>query len=336
MALSIRLKIKRTDDKLYHYHYRLSLSLSDRRSVVNIIFGPIHSRRFGKSLGVDLSPSKKQCNFDCLYCELDPAKTMENYDDVVSVEEIVSALKAALKEHGDIDFITITANGEPTLYPYLSELIDEINKIKGSTRTLILSNAATIDDPKVQNALLKLDEVKLSLDCATQKCLKKLDRSHSGIDVENIKKGMLEFKRKYHGPLVIEILIVKTLNDSEEEIAKLNEFLMELRPTRIDIGTIDRPPAFDVKPVTYEELLHISHLFDSSLPVYIASRKKADISSSSYSYEEILETLSKRPLTEEDIEVLFDEESRKRAENLLHKRKIKLVETNGVKFYKKV
>jgi len=301
----------------------------------NIIFGPIHSRRFGKSLGVDLSPGKKQCNFDCLYCELDPAKTMGTQDEVLSVETIISAIEKGLSEHQDIDFLTITANGEPTMYPHLSELIDEINKIKGNTKTLILSNAATIDDPKVQDALLKLDEVKLSLDCATQKCLKKLDRSHSGIDIENIKAGMLAFKSRYKGPLVIEILIVKTLNDSKEEIAKLNEYLLKLQPMRIDIGTIDRPPAFDVKPVTYEELLHISHLFDSSLPIYIASRKKADISSSSYSYGEILETLSKRPLTQEDIEALFDDESQKRTENLLHKQKIKLVETNGVKFYKK-
>ncbi len=302
---------------------------------MNIIFGPIHSRRFGKSLGIDLSPSKKQCNFDCLYCELDPAKTMKGQDEVLSVETIVNAIKKALVEHNDIDFLTITANGEPTLYPHLSKLIDEINKIKGKTKILILSNAANIDDPDIQEALTKLDEVKLSLDCATQKCLKKLDRSHLGIEVENIKAGMLAFKSKYKGPLVIEILIVKTLNDSEEEISKLNDFLLKLKPTRIDIGTIDRPPAFDVKSVTYEELLHISHLFDSSLPVYIASRKKADISSSSYTYEEILETLSKRPLTQEDIEALFDEESQKRVENLLHKQKIKLVETNGVKFYKK-
>ena len=300
-----------------------------------IIFGPIHSRRFGKSLGVDLSPSKKQCNFDCLYCELDPSGTMGGQDEVLGVETVVTAIKKGLSEHQDIDFLTITANGEPTLYPYLLELIDEINMIKGETKTLILSNAATIDDTKVQDALLKFDEVKLSLDCATQKCLKKLDRSHSGIDVEKIKEGMLEFKSKYKGPLVIEILIVKILNDSEEEISKLNEYLLKLQPTRIDIGTIDRPPAFDVKPVSYEELLHISHLFDSSLPVYIASRKKAEISSSSYTYEEILKTLSKRPLTREDIEALMDEESQKRVENLLHKQKIRLIETNGVKFYKK-
>jgi len=302
---------------------------------MNIIFGPIHSRRFGKSLGVDLSPSKKQCNFDCLYCELDPAKTMDAYDDVVSVEEVTTALKSALKEHNDVDFITLTANGEPTLYPYLSKLIDEINTFKGRTKTLILSNAANIDDVKVQDALLKLDEVKLSLDCATQKCLQKLDRSHTGIDVENIKAGMLDFKSKYEGPLVIEILIVKTLNDSKEEIAKLNAYLLKLQPTRIDIGTIDRPPAFEVKPVSYEKLLEISHLFDSTLPVYIASRKKAEISASSYSDEEILETLSKRPLTEEDIEALFDKESQNRVQNLLRKEKIKRVSTNGVEFYKK-
>ena len=303
---------------------------------MNIIFGPIHSRRFGKSLGVDLSPSKKQCNFDCLYCELDPAKTTDTYDDVVPLQDVLKAVKVALKEYKDIDFITITANGEPTLYPYLEELIDELNTFKGETKVLILTNSATIDNKKVQNALLKFDEVKLSLDCATQKCLKKLDRSHSSIDVENIKAGMLKFSNLYSGALVIEVLVVKNLNDSKEEIAKLNEFLLKLNPTRIDLGTIDRPPAFDVKPVSYEELLAISHLFSSSLEVYIASRKKADISESSYSYEEILDTLSKRPLTKDDIEALFDEDSQKRVENLLHKSKIYLVEVNGVNFLKKM
>jgi wyosine [tRNA(Phe)-imidazoG37] synthetase (radical SAM superfamily) len=260
---------------------------------------------------------------------------MDHYTDVVSVDEVMHALKTALSEHPDIDFLTLTANGEPTLYPYLSELIDEINKIKGETKTLILSNAATIDDPKVQEALLKLDEVKLSLDCATQKCLKKLDRAHSGIEVEKIKEGMLEFKSNYDGPLVIEILIVKTLNDKPEEIEKLNEFLLKLKPTRIDMGTIDRPPAYDVQPVSYEDLLAISQQFDASLPLYIASRKKADVSASNYSEEEILETLSMRPLSSDDIEVLLDKESQNRVARLLKEGKLKVIESNGVKFYKK-
>ncbi|SFV89945.1 Putative Fe-S oxidoreductase [hydrothermal vent metagenome] len=301
----------------------------------NIIFGPISSRRFGKSLGVDLSPGKKQCNFDCLYCELDPAKTMVAQDEVLSVKQIVKAVKEGLREHGDIDVLTITANGEPTLYPHLAELMDEINKIKGKTKTLILSNAATIDDPKVQEALLKFDEVKLSLDCATQKCLKRLDRSHEGIDVEHIKAGMLAFRKRYEGVLIIEILIVATLNDRPEEIAALNDYLLKLSPDRIDLGTIDRPPAFDVKPASYETLLRLSQQFDPSLPLYIASRKKAEMTPSSYSNEEILDTLTKRPLTKEDIGVLLDEESQRRFEVLKNEKKIIPVNLNGVIFYKK-
>ncbi len=302
---------------------------------MNITFGPIHSRRFGKSLGVDLSPGVKQCNFDCLYCELEPKRAMERFEDVVSVEEISQAIKTALQEHDGIDYITLTANGEPTLYPHLAELIEEIGSFKGNIKTLILSNASTIDDSKVQDALLMLDEVKLSLDCATQSCLKKLDRSHAGIDVEQIKAGMLAFKKRYTGPLVIEILFVKGLNDSKEEISRLNDFLLTLQPTRIDISTIDRPPAYAVEPLTYEQMLAISRCFDASLPLYIASRKKADIDPSSYSDEEILETLAKRPLTQEDIEVLFDTYSQNRVQNLLRKGKIKTLFSNGVKFYKK-
>ncbi|MCB4743123.1 MAG: radical SAM protein [Sulfurovum sp.] len=301
----------------------------------NIIFGPISSRRFGKSLGVDLSPGKKQCNFDCLYCELSPAKTMVQQDEVLSVEEIIASIKKGLEGHEDIDVLTVTANGEPTLYPNISELIDAINKIKGNTKTLILSNASTINSSKVQEALLKFDEVKLSLDCATQKCLKKLDRSHSGIDVEHIKLGMLTFKDKYHGSMIIEILVVKDLNDSKAEIEQLNNYLMKLRPARIDIGTVDRPPAFDVKSVSYKELLSISHLFDASLPIHIVSRKKAEVNPSTYTQEEILQTLSMRPLTEEDICVLFDEESQKRFEILKSEGRVISVNIVGVIFYKK-
>ncbi|MFK5976164.1 MAG: radical SAM protein [Sulfurovum sp.] len=301
---------------------------------MNIIFGPIHSRRFGKSLGVDLSPSKKQCNFDCLYCELDPATTVMAYDEVVSVDDITSALKEALAKHRDIDFITITANGEPSLYPHLLELMEAINLFKGDTKTLILSNAGSIDNPKTQEALMQFDEVKLSLDCASAKCLRKLDRANNGIDIENIKSGMMAFRKRYDKPLVIEILIVKNLNDSSDEIEKLNKFLLVLKPMRIDMGTIDRPPAFDVSPVSYERLLEISHLFDSSLPIYISSRKKSDMKSSSYSVEEILKTLLKRPLTIDDISVLFDSDSRVRFDELLSGGKVVEVETNGVVFFK--
>jgi wyosine [tRNA(Phe)-imidazoG37] synthetase (radical SAM superfamily) len=293
---------------------------------MQIIFGPVNSRRFGKSLGIDLSPTKKQCNFDCLYCELEPAKTMGAYEEVVSVEEILSALREVLEANQDIDALTVTANGEPTLYPHLSELMDEINRIKGKIKTLILSNAANIHKPEIQEALMKFDTVKLSLDCATPRCLKRLDRSHEGIDVEEIKEGMLSFRAKFSKPLIIEILMVKGLNDAEEEIEALNAYLVKLKPTRVDIGTIDRPPAYPVEGLSYEEVLERSTHFDASLPIYIAHRQKLTAKSSSYSREDILETIKKRPLTQEDIEVLFDASSKERLDILVKEREI-VIET---------
>ncbi len=300
---------------------------------MNIIFGPINSRRFGKSLGVDLSPSKKQCNFDCLYCELEPSMTVNEYSEVVSEEEVITAITKALQEHQDIDVLTITANGEPTLYPYLSELMDEINRIKGSIKTLILSNSAKISEPKTQEALMRFDTVKLSLDCATPRCLKRLDRSHEGITIDGIKKGMLSFREKFTNPLIIEILMVKGVNDSIKEIEALNEYLLELKPTRVDLGTIDRPPAYGVKPLSYEKLREATLLFDSALPIYIATRKKVTGKPSAYSKYEILETIKKRPLTQDDIDVLFDNESKQRVQDMLKSGQLRLSNSSGYDFF---
>jgi len=130
---------------------------------MNIIFGPIPSRRFGMSLGIDLSPTSKQCNFDCLYCELQVAKTVSKQTYSISVKDIISQLKIALKNHTNIDVITFTANGEPSLYPYLDELIDEVDKIKKNIKTLILSNGANIYSTEIQKVFLKIDIVNFIL-----------------------------------------------------------------------------------------------------------------------------------------------------------------------------
>ncbi|MEJ2438030.1 MAG: radical SAM protein [Sulfurovaceae bacterium] len=302
-------------------------------SVLLILVGPVNSRRFGKSLGIDLSPSKKQCNFDCLYCELKPAKTVDSYSDVLSVENIITALKNALAKHQDIDVITLTANGEPTLYPYLDELIDEIDRLKGDVKTLILSNGATIDKAEVQKALLKLDTVKLSLDCANAQCLKKLDRASKSIDIENIKRGMLAFKEIYNGALIVEVLFVKNINDDAQNISGLNKYLLKLQPSRIDIGSIDRPPAYDVKGLNYDELLKLSKQFDTHLPIYIVSRKLIKIKAENYSDDEILTTLANRPLTDEDIAILFDKESQERVKHIFLRYTLNILDIKAFFYY---
>lgn len=295
------------------------------------IFGPVNSRRFGSSLGIDLSPALKQCNFDCLYCELAPSATTDVQKEVVKVSTIIAELKEHLNDK--IDVITITANGEPTLYPYLDELIDEINKIKNSTQTLILSNSATLVDEKVFNSLLKLDQVKLSLDAVTDNVFKRIDRPHVGIKIEEIVQKVIEFSHLYNGKLFIEVLFVKGLNDTKEEIAKLNETLLKLHVTRIDLGTIDRPPAYPVSGLSYKELHEASLQFESSLPIHIASRIHAEPNNRHYDDEEILNTLDKRPQTMEDINLLFDEESKKRFQHLISESKIVTKKVGNLEFF---
>jgi wyosine [tRNA(Phe)-imidazoG37] synthetase (radical SAM superfamily) len=300
---------------------------------VQTIFGPVSSRRFGRSLGIDLSPATKQCNYDCLYCELSPTDTVAAQTDVVDPDTIMTELETALKRYPDIDVLTLTANGEPTLYPHLDTLIDRINAIKGSIRTLILSNGSTIADTQIQETLMKIDTVKLSLDCATPRCFRRLDRQHAGIELEEIKQGMLTFRARTTSLLIIEILIVKGINDTEGEIAALDHYLHTLRPDRIDLGTIDRPPAYAVEPVDYAHLLAIARRFDPTLPVYVTHRKGAAITPASYDENAILSTLAKRPLTPDDVGILFDDASRLRLDRLIAEGKIVATTTHGVEFF---
>ncbi|KLD98538.1 radical SAM protein [Aliarcobacter butzleri] len=300
----------------------------------SIIFGPIPSRRFGISLGIDLSPSKKQCNFDCLYCELEGAKTVHKMDTFPSVDEIIKAIKESFKNHPKIDVITITCNGEPTLYPKLNKLIDEINKIKGETKTLILSNGSTIYKKEIFEALLKIDIVKLSLDCVSEKCFKKLDRQNKSVEIEKIVPSMIEFSQKTKKDFVLEILFVKNVNDNEEELDLLYEAIILINPKRIDIGTIDRPPAYKVNPVSYQFLEDVANKFKGlNVNIVFKNRPKQIIS---YNKEEILSMINRRPLTIEDIENMFDNQSKILLEELIRNEEIGLVDNAGIKFYKKI
>ena len=298
------------------------------------LFGPVYSRRFGLSLGIDLSPEKKVCNFDCLYCELERAKPVENMENPPPVEEILSELKDFLSKNNYPDVITITANGEPTLYPYLDRLVDEINNIKGKSKSLILSNGSTIHIKKVRQALKKLDIVKLSLDAVNDKTFYKIDRPVKSISVEKIVEGIKQFRKEYKGYLVIEVLLVKYVNDNEENIKELANVLREIKPDRVDLGTVDRPPAYRVFPVSNHELLKYSGYFHG-LNINVVERKFEKSYQFDLTEEEILNTVSKRPITQEDIENTFSLETKKIFEKLLKEGKVKKIENQNGIFYTK-
>ncbi|EIZ0997823.1 radical SAM protein [Campylobacter coli] len=299
---------------------------------MKILFGPINSRRFGRSLGIDLSPSKKQCNFDCVYCELEAQKPQAKQDEIVSVEEIVLEVQNILEKNISFDFLTLTANGEPSLYPHLEELISSLRKIAKDKKLLILSNGTAVLDQDKFNALLKLDVVKFSLDSAIPKTFYRIDRALKNIDLEKMIEKMAEFKTQFKGDLVMEILVVKDLNDNEEEFIALNQALTKIAPLRVDLSTIDRPPAYAVKKVSEERLLELSKLITST-PVLLPKRHYEG-EKLNFNEEELLKMLHLRSQSEIDIENKLDNASQVLLDKLIKEEKVKILNLAGVKFYK--
>ncbi len=299
---------------------------------MKILFGPINSRRFGRSLGIDLSPSKKQCNFDCVYCELEAQKPQAKQDEIVSVEEIVLEVQNILEKNISFDFLTLTANGEPSLYPHLEELISSLRKIAKDKKLLILSNGTAVLDQDKFNALLKLDVVKFSLDSAIPKTFYRIDRALKNIDLEKMIEKIAEFKTQFKGDLVMEILVVKDLNDNEEEFIALNQALAKIAPLRVDLSTIDRPPAYAVKKVSEERLLELSKLITST-PVLLPKRHYEG-EKLNFNEEELLKMLHLRSQSEIDIENKLDKASQVLLDKLIKEEKVKILNLAGVKFYK--
>jgi len=294
------------------------------------IFGPIISRRFGKSLGVDLSSSIKQCNFDCLYCELEPKKVVNNQKSIDSLKSIQEELIDSLNHHDGIDVVTLTANGEPTLYPQLDKIIEFVNQHKKEASSLILSNSSTIMNQDIQHSLSKLDIVKLSLDAISANVFKKIDRAYSDIKIEDIIDAIIEFRKIFKNELIIEILFVKGINDSDEEIAKMIETISLIAPDRVDLSTIDRPPSYNVSPISKTKLYQIAQKFDNT-NITVASRDNTSISQS-FTQDEILATLSKRPLNFMDIEALFDQKTQNIVTKLLQNSTLTTKSVAGVDF----
>ena len=297
------------------------------------IFGPVLSRRFGSSLGIDLSVMEKSCNFDCIYCELKAAKPKDFITSPPKTEEIIDELKKALKEFGSVDVITITSNGEPTLFKELDLLVDEINKIKGDKKLLILSNTSTITDPNTRNILKKIDIVKLSLDCADEKCFKKIDRPLKGISVKNIIDGIKSFRKIYDKELIIEILIVKGINDKAYQMQELDKVLNEIKPNRVDLGTIDRPPSYKVEPVEPEKLEELSKYFHN-IPLSIAYKKDYEAKKIDFSEDEIIALLKRRPQSGEDIKRQFSQKAKEILDKMIKQKRVYTASVAGVLFYR--
>lgn len=303
----------------------------------NIVFGPILSRRFGLSLGVDLSPTKKQCNFDCVYCELKRATPLESMQEVIPAKTIINAIDSALKSDVKCEVLTISANGEPTLYPYLDEVISEVKKLpsfkKRNIKTLILSNGSRLMEQK--NALNKFDIVKFSIDSVIPKYFNQTDRPNKNLNLESIKNGIKEFSKQFGGELVAEILIVKGLNDSDENLKSIGDFLREIKVSRVDLGSVDRPSAYHTTPVS-SEFLNESLKFFNGLCVSLPKRENENkLTKKHYSKKDILKIIATRPIELNEAKLLFSQENLATIQELLESKILSIKKSGNLTFYVK-
>ncbi|AFI03644.1 radical SAM protein [Helicobacter cetorum] len=303
------------------------------KETLPIVFGPVLSRRFGKSLGIDLSPFKKQCNFNCIYCELGKAKTMDSMEKVLELETLINATKNALKNlKTPIDVLTITANGEPTLYPHLLEFMQNIKPFLKGVKTLILSNGSLFYETKVQQALKEFDIVKFSIDAIDLKAFQRVDKPYSK-DINTILQGIFDFSKNYQGQLVAEVLLIKGVNDSLHNLKLIAEFLKKINVARIDLGTIDRPSSFNAPKLNEDELLKCSLVFEG-LCVSLPKRNKVAYEKPlTYNQKDLLSFIKRRPLSIEEASLLLDNQTFQSLQHLLENKQIHIKKVGIVEFY---
>ena len=269
------------------------------------IFGPVPSRRLGASLGIDLIPYKI-CSYDCVYCQLGRTtnKTVERkeYTQRNSVITELKSFLSSLESPGRaIDYITFSGSGEPTLNSAIGVLIGEFKSIT-SIPAAVLTNASLLYQEDVRDELRKADVVIPSLDAVTEEVFQKVNRPHPSLTVEEVIDGIKEFSNSFDGETWLEIMLVKGINDGQDEIERMAEVVADMNLARIQLNTVIRPPAekFAIS-LDADEMRQIKEkLGEKAEVVAHFDRKKEKIYKGDVE-NEILAMLHCRPCTVSDI-----------------------------------
>lgn len=303
------------------------------------LFGPVPSRRLGTSLGIDLVPHKT-CSLNCIYCECGKTTNLTiERKEYIPLDEIINELNQFLKNNPPLDYITFSGAGEPTLYSKLGEISDFLKENYSEYKTALLTNSTLLHDNKVQNEIKNIDLILPSLDAASDKSFKIINRPHKNIKNKKIINGLINFSKVFKGKIWIEIFIIPGINDSANELNLFKKLLLKIKPDKIQLNSLDRPGTEKwTKKASYDDLNRVKNLL-YPLPVDIIS----DFESSARNLFEkenmenrILSILERRPCTLDDLEKISGlsiNEINKFLKLLLENNKIKISNQKRGNFY---
>ena len=301
---------------------------------MNFLFGPVNSRRLGRSLGIDLF-REKICNLNCVYCEVGPTTVPANRRGLHSpTREILAEITEFCSDPhrlAAVDVLTVTAKGEPTLHLDLGVILRHIKSLTDKP-VAVLTNGTTLADDEVREALQLADIVVPSLDAVRAESFSKVDRPARGLTVEAIINGLRDFSRAYRGRLWLEILLVRDINDADADIDALLPVLTTLRLDRIQLNTVVRPPADPgARPVAEARLAEIARRLQAALTVPVdlpspvvgfgderdaAPLPTADAEPAALR-QAIIQMVRRRPCTAADIDRVFHLGGAEKVEQLL-------------------
>lgn len=320
-------------------NYKEPLLLNNKKLKTKRVFGPVLSKRLGNSLGIDVIPHKT-CSYNCIYCQLGSEEnTITDLTNYYSVDEIIYELKEALLNNKNIDYITFTGSGEPTLYKDLKKLIYEIKQIT-DIPVCIITNGSLLYKQEMRSNLLLADLIIPSLDAGNEETFKLIDNPNKEIDFDKMVEGLIEFKKVFKGEYWLEIFLLKDINDNEDELDDIIKIVKKIKPDRIQLITATRRVANEkAKALSDEKLKKIKKYFNSKCGIEI------DIPNISENHkgntrilteDDIVNFLIRQPDTAYIIAKSFNENERKVKELLdllIKKNKVREEIVNGVVSY---
>lgn len=268
------------------------------------IFGPVISRRLGRSLGIDLIPYKT-CSYNCVYCECGKTTDLTSIrKEFFPTGNILNQLDNVLASSPKLDYITFAGSGEPTLSLSLGPVLAHLKKNYGQYKVAVLTNGSLCTDPDIRQDLISADLVSPTLTTTTQEIFEKIHRPVPGLLVTDIIQGIWSLRNEYKGQIWLEVFLVPGLNTLKNELKMLRNAIYSIRPDLIQLNYLDRPGTESwVSPPEPMLSGKIQEYFaEGGIPVEIIGfDKMIPFISQDKSTTLIDETLRRRPCTAEDI-----------------------------------